>query len=142
MQRNMLRSALCGALLTAGLASCGGGAGTGSTVMPNTQNGSVPMLISDASSDDWATIGVKLLSIALVPQGGGSAVTVWTAPTPAPYVNLEQLDQLGEILGNVDVPNGTYTGAVLTIGANPGDVLLTVAADPESGFPVAGATTI
>jgi hypothetical protein len=71
-----------------------------------------------------------MLSIALVPQGGGSAVTVWTAPTPAPYVNLEQLDQLGEILGNVSVPVGTYTGAVITIGANPGDLLLTVALHP------------
>jgi hypothetical protein len=102
----------------------------------------MPLMISDASSDDWATIGVKLLSIALVPQGGGSAVTVWTAPSPAPYVNLEQLDQLGEILGNVSVPVGTYTGAVLTISANPGDLLLTVAANPQSGFPVAAGTSI
>jgi len=102
----------------------------------------MPLTISDASSDDWGIIGVKVLSIALVPQGGGSAVTVWTAPTPAPYVNLEQLDQLGEILGNVSVPVGTYTGAVITIGANPGDLLLTVAANPESGFPVAAGTSI
>ena len=35
------------------------------------------------------------------------------------------------------MPVGTYTGAIMTISANPGDVLLTVAADPESGFPVA-----
>jgi hypothetical protein len=102
----------------------------------------MPLTISDASSDDWATIGVKLLSIALVPQGGGSAVTVWTAPSPAPYVNLEQLDQLGEILGNVSVPVSTYTGAVLTISANPGDLLLTVAANPVSGFPIAPGTSI
>src|SRR6266403_998179 len=101
-----------------------------------------PLTISDASSDDWATIGVKLLSIALVPQGGGSAVTVWSAPSPAPCVNLEQLDQLGEILGNVSVPVGTYTGALLTISANPGDLLLTVGANPESGFPIAAGTRI
>ena len=29
---------------------------------------------------------------------------------------------------------GTYTGAILTISANPGDVTLIVAADPETGF--------
>ena len=145
MQRNKLRSALYGTLLTgltAALGACGGGGSGSATLTPTPMSGTMPLTISDASSDDWATIGVKLLSIALVPQGGGSTVTVWTAPTPAPYVNLEQLDQLGEILGNVSVPVGTYTGAVITIGANPGDLLLTVAANPESGFPVAAGTSI
>jgi len=145
MQRNKLRSALYGTLLTgltAALGACGGGGSGSATLTPTAMSGTMPLTISDASSDDWATIGVKVLSIALVPRGGGSAVTVWTAPTPAPYVNLEQLDQLGEILGNVSVPVGTYTGAVITIGANPGDLLLTVAANPESGFPVAAATRI
>ena len=78
---------------------------------------------------------MKVLAIALVPQGGGSNVPVWSAPNPAPYVNLEQLDELAEIIGNASVPAGTYSGAVLTVAANPGDVLLTVAENPESGFP-------
>jgi hypothetical protein len=98
------------------------------------QSGTVPIVISDASSDDWALIGVKVLSISLVPQGGGSNVTVYTAGTVAPYLNLEQLDNLGEILGNISIPTGTYTGAVVSISANPGDVLLTVAPNPEAGF--------
>jgi hypothetical protein len=151
MRRIMLRRALYGAVLTgftAGLTACGGGGGSdGSSAAAsstsNTQStGSMPISISDASSDDWATVGVRVLSIALVPQGGGTAVTVWTAPNPAPYVNLEELDQLSEILGNVSVPVGTYTAAVLTLSANPGDVLLTTAPDPEPGFPVAGGTSI
>ena len=100
------------------------------------------MLISDASSEDWATIGVKVLSIALVPQGGGSNVTVYTAPTPAPTVNLAQLDQISEILGNVSVPVGTYAGAVLTVSGNDSDIILTVAADPEAGFAGTPGTTI
>lgn len=144
MQRIMSRGAV-GALvtgLTLALGACGGGSGSTNISPPPPTSQNVPLMISDASSDDWAVIGVKVLSIALQPQGGGSAVTVWTAPNPAPIVNLEQLDQLGEILGNVSVPDGTYIGAVLTIAANPGDVLLTVAADPETGFPVAGGTTI
>jgi len=78
------------------------------------------MLLSDASSEDWATIGVKVLSIALVPQGGGSNVTVYTAPSTVPMVNLAELDQIAEILGNATVPAGTYTGAVLTVSANAG----------------------
>jgi len=145
MKRNMLRRAVRGALLTglaASLAACGGGGSSDSGTGPQTSMASMPVLISDASSEDWATIGVKVLSIALIPQGGGSNVTVWTAPAPAPYVNLEQLDQLGEILGNAMVPTGTYSGAVLTVSANPGDVLLTVAENPESGFPAAPGSSI
>src|SRR5947207_13713802 len=95
MQRTMLRSALYSALLiglTAALGACGGG-GSHSTLTPTPMSGTMPLTISDASSDDWATLGVKLLSIALVPQASGSAVPVCTAPTPAPHVNLEQLCQ-------------------------------------------------
>jgi hypothetical protein len=102
----------------------------------------MPLVISDGPSDDWACVGVEVLSIALIPQGGGAAVTVWTAPSQATYINLAELDQIGEILGNVTVPAGTYTGAVVTIGGNPGDVLLTVAPNPEAGFPLAGGTVV
>jgi hypothetical protein len=132
-------------LASAVLAACGGGSG-GSSMNPPTnsapQSASMSMLVSDASSEDWATIGVKILSIALVPQGGGSNVTVYTAPSPAPMVNLAELDQIAEILGNVSVPAGTYTGAVLSVGANSGDIVLTVAADPEAGFAESSGTTI
>jgi len=136
MKLTMLRYAACTALAAA-VAACGGGGsdlssmGSSGAMM---QSGSVPLIVSDASADDWALVGVRVLSIALVPQGGGDNVTVFTASSDAPYLNLEQLDNLGEILGNVSAPVGTYTGAVVTVGGNPGDVLLTVAADPEAGF--------
>jgi hypothetical protein len=147
MQRNMLRRAVTRALVTglgAGLAACGGGGGSsyGSNTPPSPVMATMAVTMSDASADDWACIGVRVLSIALVPVGGGSPVMVWNAPTPAPYVNLEQLDQLGEILGNVPVPVGSYSGAVLTVAANRGDMLLAVAADPQSGFPLPGGTSV
>jgi Domain of unknown function (DUF4382) len=141
MDSNMLKRAVSSALiagLAGGLVACGGGgSGPSSTVNnvnPTPQSAQVPLVLSDATSDDWALVGVKVLSIALIPQGGGTAVTVFTAPTPAPMVNLEELDQIGEILGNLSVPYGTYTSAVVTISANAGDIALTVAADPEAGF--------
>ena len=137
----LLAMSLAGAVL----AACGGGGSTGSSMNPPPsapQSANVSMLISDASSEDWATIGVKVLAIALIPQGGGDNVTVYTAPSPAPTVNLAQLDQVAEILGNVSVPVGSYSGAVLTVSANPGDVVLTTSADPEAGFAAAAATTI
>jgi hypothetical protein len=150
MQRIMLRSAIYSAVLvglTGALAACGGGGGGGSSgstssTPPAQSMAAMPLVISDGPSDDWACVGVEVLSIALVPQGGGAAVTVWTAPSQATYINLAELDQIGEILGNVSVPAGTYTGAVLTIGGNPGDVLLTVAANPEAGFPLLGGTVV
>ncbi len=141
MQLKLIPHALCGALLL-GLCACGGGGGdsqtssvsSGGGSSTQSTSGSIPLMVSDDSAEDWATIGVKVLSIALVPQGGGNAVTVYTAPSQAPMINLEELDQLAEILGNVSVPTGTYTGAIVTVGGNAGDVALTVSADPESGF--------
>jgi len=134
---------LSAAVAAALLAGCGGGSNGATTPMrPTAQTGTVSMLVSDASSEDWATIGVKVLSIELVPQGGGSHVTVYTAPAAAPMLNLAQLDQIAEILGSASVPTGTYTAAVLTVSANAGDVLLTVAADAETGFMAAPGTTI
>ncbi len=57
-------------------------------------------------------------------------------------MNLVQLDQIAELLGNSTVPVGTYTGAVLTVSGNAGDIMLTVSADPEVGFAAAPGTTI
>ena len=100
--------------------------------------------LSDAANEDWATIGVKLLKIGLIPQGGAAsgAVTIYTADTPAPVVNLAQLDQLSELLGQVSAPAGAYAGAVLTLAGNPGDVVLVSSAEPSPGFPDLDAAAI
>ncbi len=135
-------------LAAALLAACGGGGsgGTQSSSMTSApaapQSANVAMMLSDASTNDWSIIGVKVLSIALIPQQGGSNVTVYTAPTPVPTTNLVELDQIADLLGNTSVPVGEYTGAVLTVSGNPSDILLTVAPDPEAGFAAQGGTTI
>ena len=121
---------------------CSSGSSSSNNSNTQAQNGTVIVIISDGPTEDWATIGVKVLSISLTPQGDGSEIAVYTAPNPAPYVNLLQLDQLNEILGNVSVPVGTYTAATITISGNPGDVLLTASADPETGFAAAPGSTI
>jgi hypothetical protein len=131
------------------LAACGGGgsdsmggSAVSTTTSTSTQTANLAVMVSDASSEDWATIGVKIMSIALVPQGGGSNVIVYSAPSPVPVTNLVLLDQIDDLLGNTAIPVGNYSGAVLTVSANPGDILLTTATNPEAGFAAAGSVTI
>ena len=132
--------ALAGAvsLLAAGCGS-GGTANQNPPTNPTSQMGTVTTMISDGATEDWSTIGVKVLSVALVPQGGGTPVTVYTAPSTPPMINLVQLDELSEILGNdSSISAGTYTQAVLTLGANNNgtncDVELVASGDPKKGF--------
>ena len=75
------------------------GSSSGSSGGTQSQNGNVTVMVQDASTEDWAMIGVKVSSVSLTPQGGGTPVTVFTASSPAPMINLVQLDQLGDILG-------------------------------------------
>src|ERR1700693_3114906 len=79
-------SVACGSSYSANQGSNGGGS----------QYGNVNMMVSDASTEDWADIGVKILSISLVPQGGGSPVNVFTAGSSVPTLNLVQLAHPGE----------------------------------------------
>jgi hypothetical protein len=130
------------AALAIAIIGCGSGSSSSNNPPPPPQNGTVSILVSDDPTEDWATIGVRVLSIDLTPQGGGSDVNVYTAPNPAPYINLLQLDQLSEILGNASVPAGTYTAAKIAVSGNPGDVILTASANPETGFAAAPGTTI
>lgn len=128
-------------LVVAGtLAACMGGSSS-STSTPVTSTVNVPVLVSDAASEDWATIGVKLLTLTLTKNDGTSVpVTLPASPTS---LNLAQLDNLGEILNSVALtPGDTYTGATLTISANPGDVTLITSADPEAGFLATAGTHI
>jgi hypothetical protein len=89
-----------------------------------------------------AQFAIKVLAVALVPTTGAAPVQVYTAPNPAPYVDLEQLDHMGALLADAQVPAGSYSGAIVTLGANPGDVALTASEDPETGFAAAASSSI
>jgi hypothetical protein len=133
----LLRAAVMATFVTS-LAACGGGAGAGSAPPISTAI-KTPLLIRDAADENWAQVGVKVLSITLTQQGGG-AVSVYAPATPA-TVNLAQLDQVSDLIAS-SIPAGTYSGATITLAANPGEVTLTVGQDPESGFSGAPGTQI
>jgi hypothetical protein len=145
---------VAGCLLCSALVGCGGSASSdapGSASSAQTQGqpqvqasvpASVPVLVSDASSSDWAMVGIKVLSVDLVPSSGGPSVRAYTAPTTVPYINLEQLDHIGELLGTATVPAGRYTSALVTVSANAGDVLLTSSENPQPQFPDSASSAI
>jgi hypothetical protein len=128
-------------ILSAGILGCSSSSSGGSAPAA-VATGPVALSVSDASTEDWSVIGVRLQSVALRPSGGGTPVTVLTSPSPAPVVNLVQLDSLSDLLAGAQVPAGSYDHAILTFAANPGDVTLTAAANPSLGFTgiTAGAT--
>ena len=115
------------------LVGCSGNNSTSSNTPSSSSSSQMSTMISDTPTNDWAEVGVKVLSIALKPQGGGTPVVVYN-PNPAAMINLIELDQIAEILNSVSVPPGTYTAATLTLSANPGDVALTASSEPDTGF--------
>jgi hypothetical protein len=136
------------------LSGCGSGSSASNqnnNNPPPPQTGTVNVMLSDDPTEDWATIGVKVLSISLAynpPNTNviSAPVTVYTAPATPPMINLVQLDQLGEILANATIATGTYNIAYLTLAANNTgsacDVLLVASGDPEAGFDVPAGTTV
>jgi hypothetical protein len=147
MRNTFLRFLFCGcaSVMILLLIACNGGGsspGGGNGGGNNPQTGTANIVISDDPTEDWSMVGVKVLSISVTPKGGGTPVTVYTAPTPTPISNLVQLNQIGELLSSANIPVGTYTSATLTLSANPGDVLLIASPDPEAGFAAAPGTTV
>jgi hypothetical protein len=143
MKSKFARLMLGFAIAALPLFSMGCGTGSSTQASSGSQNGSVNMMVSDGATEDWAAINVKVLSIALNPQGGGTPVTLYSASAAtAPMLNLVQLDNLSDILGTFTAPAGNYSSATLTLSANPGDVQLTASADPEVGFAAAAGAVI
>jgi hypothetical protein len=114
------------------LVGCSGNNSSSSNT-PSSSTSQMSTMISNTPTNDWAEVGVRVLSIALKPQSGGTPVVVYN-PNPAAMINLIELDQIAEILNSVSVPPGTYTAATLTLSANPGDVALTASSEPDPGF--------
>jgi len=112
------------------------GSSTPGTPAPSSHaQATVPLMVaSDGASRNWAKVAIRILTVALTPQNGSGPITVYAAPASGPSINLEQLDHISQLLGTVTLPPGTYTGAVVTVAANPGDVALTSSDDPSSGF--------
>ncbi|MBR7784347.1 hypothetical protein KDM89_19635, partial [Undibacterium sp. LFS511W] len=103
--------------LLAALSACGGGGGsTTATDNPQTPPSaataapvSVPIVVSDASSENWAAINITLVSLTLTDTNGKQTANLLSTPWSG---NLEQLDNIASSLQAATLVSGsTYTGA-------------------------------
>lgn len=110
-------------VLTVSLA-CGGGGSSASS--GSTPTAPVAIVATDAPSDQWAHVWVHVTRITLVKAGGGTEVVAFDDPThgEAGKIDLVNLDSVGELLASAQVPEGTYTRAVVTVSEDPASVTL------------------
>lgn len=100
-------------VLTAALAACGGSNGTSTTQPPAAaQKTAVQVNIGDSPSDWMLAFSMNVSSMSLT-GSNGSATVVSTA------VPIEMMHLMGTMqpLNMVSAPQGTYTGASMTIGS-------------------------
>ena len=89
--------------------------------------GHVNLLVTDAPSDDWQQVTVKVNSISLRKTDDQSWNSVWTADANNPNsgkLNLVDLSGVAQILGNATIPAGSYDRLKLVIDTNPATMKL------------------
>jgi len=117
---------LAGAALALALA-CGGGSGA---TADTAATGTASILVTDAPCDTWSAVQVQVTGVTLVNKADQSRVPVFTG---AAAVNLVDLDNVGELLANAQVPVGTYDKVIVTVNTDPAAMSLV----PEGGTAVA-----
>jgi hypothetical protein len=115
MRYRVLKVALMTSLLT--WAGCGGGGGSSILNRLGTGTGTVVLLASDQPVCDVTSFQVTVTGITLVPQNGGTPVSVLSSSHPV-KVDLASLMDVSALLSVADVPAGTYSQITFTL-SNP-----------------------
>ena len=105
--------AILATVLTAALAACGGANGTSTTPPPVTaQKTPIQVNIGDAPSDWMLAFFMNISSMSLTGSNGSATVVSSTVP-------VEMMHLMGTMqpLTMINAPQGTYTGASITIGS-------------------------
>ena len=119
-------------LATALMVGCGSNAGTSSTsqTVTATPAGSVVAFGTDAPVCDVESFIVQITNASLVPQGGGTPVTLISSTMPA-TVDFARLVDFTNILNSASVAPGTYNQLQMTL-ASPQLVVLNTSTTPPS----------
>ena len=113
--RKLLYRVVCGCLAAGvgvSLSGCGGSTSSSSTISTVTPKTAVQVNMGDAPADWMLAFSMNISSMSLTGAGGSTAVI--SSP-----VTMEMLHLMGTMqpLAMVNVPQGTYTGATITIGS-------------------------
>lgn len=117
-------------LTLATLASCGGHGGTATTHLGSTESGSLAIFAADQPLCDVVSFQVTLTGITLMPQAGGTPVSVLSSGQSI-TVDFASLMDFASLLNLASVPPGTYSQATLTI-SNPQLTVMDASQTPPS----------
>ena len=117
------------ATLALGLA-CGGG-GSNAT-LTSTPMGTTNVLVTDAPSDNWSTVQVQVTDVILVNQADQSQTSAFHG---AATVNLVDLDSVGDLLANAQVPVGIYDKVIVKVNTDPTTMTLIPEGSPTAVLP-------
>ncbi len=120
------------------MAGCGSNSGSNSNPFSSPQNGSVVAFGTDAPVCDVESFMVTITSADLVPQGGGTSVSLITSASPA-TVDFARLEGFTNILSTASIAPGTYSQLQMTL-ASPQLVAINTATSPPS--PISIPTTL
>ncbi len=104
-------------LAVAMMVSCGSNAGSNSNPYSSPQDGSVVTLGTDAPICDVESFTATITAASLLPQGGGTPVTLIDSTNPA-TVDFARLEGFTNILSAASAAPGTYNQLQITL-ANP-----------------------
>jgi len=123
-----------GALILAAalMVGCGSNGATNTTTTPtsNLSSGSLVTFGADAPICDVESFIATITSASLIPQGGGTAVTLVSSTSPV-TVDFARLEDFTNILSTASVNSGTYSQMQMTI-ASPQMWAINTSTSPPS----------
>jgi len=126
--KRLFLPALAAGLATVLMVGCGSGMGGGTSATTSGPTGSLVAFGTDQPSCDVESFMVTISSAALVPQGGGTAVTITPPSQPVDFASLVDFTN---ILSLGSVAAGTYDQLQLTL-TSPALTVLNTSTTPPS----------
>ncbi len=113
---------------------CGSNGASNSSTASNLSSGSLVTFGTDAPVCDVESFIATITSASLIPQGGGTPVTLISSTSPA-TVDFARLEDFTNVISTASVATGTYSQMQMTI-TNPEMYAINTATSPPSAVSV------